>query len=208
MARRSLRWSAADLERLGAQTVQSTTRATAAATADAASDRRAEHGAGADSTNSRPPLSDATKQRRARIARVIESVSHCTVSGSHRPGQVLELVFDGAELLSPNALLAATPFERIGYRRAWHAAILRAVLVVTGGPRHLQTFTRFHVEASRRAPRLCDPDALAGYFKAPIDGLRYARAIEDDSARHFMPFAPLQSSGPARIELQVRAARC
>lgn len=140
---------------------------------------------------------------------VSASVRTAIVTGYYVPGENLELVFDGAKMLSANELYALTHFQRIEYRNAWHKAIELAVMQVVGDRAgqlaDLKPMQRFRIDAVRHSKKLCDTDALNGFFKYPIDGLRYAGVIVDDHPRHFIAMTSIQHTGPYKISLRVQA---
>lgn len=128
------------------------------------------------------------------------------ISGRHQAGQFLEFTLDGARLLSVNELYALHHFQRIAYRKAWHEAVQAAVLVVTGGPRHWLKFDRFTVIVHRRSRSGCDVDALNGYFKYAIDGLRYTGLIADDDPTHMLSMVSTQEKGQPLVRIRVECA--
>lgn len=148
----------------------------------------------------------AVREAKSHMQRAIESIERAGVTGRYVKGELLELQFEGAMLLSPNMLFALTHWERVPYRKAWHEKIYWAVMEVTRGPAHLETFDFFDIEARRTSPKLCDTDALAGYFKFPIDGLRYAKMIVDDNPKYFRHLNESQSVGGYALSLRVSRA--
>jgi hypothetical protein len=142
--------------------------------------------------------------RKSRLERVIESIRTAALSGSYETGQFIELHFDGAMMLSPNELYAMHFSRRIPYRKAWHDAVHWAMLTVTGGPRNFPMLDSFEMSIHRRAKQLCDTDSVDGYFKAPIDGLRYAGIIKDDNPACFKRFASIsQDVGRPKVIIRV-----
>lgn len=142
--------------------------------------------------------------KKSRLNRVIDSIKSAHLSGTFNRGEFIELRFDGAMLLSPNELYALNPFLRIGYRKAWHDAIHWATLSVTKGQKNFTMFDCFEVGFFRQSTRLCDTDALSGYAKAPIDGLRYAGLIKDDHPQYFKQFSSLkQQCGTPLVILRI-----
>lgn len=145
----------------------------------------------------------AFREAKSHMQRAIESIERASVTGTYVKGESIDLYFEGAMLLSPNMLFALTHWERIPYRKAWHEKIYWAVMEITKGPAHLQTLDYFDIIAKRVSPKLCDTDALQGYFKFPIDGLRYARIIEDDKPKHFHHMEATQAQGEYAAGLRV-----
>lgn len=142
--------------------------------------------------------------RKSRLQRVIESIRTANLSGSYKTGQFIELRFDGAMMLSPNELYAMHFSQRIPYRKAWHDAVHWAMLSATGGPRNFPMLETFEMSIHRRAKQLCDTDSIDGYFKAPIDALRYAGIIKDDNPKYFKRFASItQETGKPLVVIRV-----
>lgn len=138
-----------------------------------------------------PLANDSSKKVNATITRrndVIESIKHAKVTGSFKKGEYLEIMLDGAKLLSVNSLYTLNPFQRTSYKKAWHEAINWAVIQITGGPRNFSTFDHFTIEAQIQTKRRCDTDAPEGQLKFAIDGLTHAKVIIDDSPMHFKEF--------------------
>lgn len=152
------------------------------------------------------PLSKALLRSQS----VSASVKTAIVTGHYVPGESLELVFDGAKMLSTNELYALTHFQRIEYRNAWHESIELAVMQIVGARAGqlaaLQPMQRFRIDAVRYSKKLCDTDALNGFFKYPIDGLRYAGVIVDDHPRHFIAMTSTQQVGSYKMGLRVQVA--
>lgn len=89
----------------------------------------------------------------------------------------VELRFDGARLATMNDLLAMTVRERYRYRAAWHTLVRDAALEAYAGRPPI--FHAVSLTLTRQGPRDIDSDAIVP--KAPIDGLRYAGFIPDDT---------------------------
>lgn len=144
-----------------------------------------------------------------RAKEVAESVRTAVVSGHYLPGESLELVFDGAKMLSINDLYKLTHYQRVDYRNAWHEAVKLAVMQILGAKAgqiaSLKAMQRFRISAIRHSKTLCDTDALQGYFKYAIDGLRYANVIVDDKPKHFIDFTATQMCAPHMMGIRVEA---
>lgn len=151
--------------------------------------------------------SRAKPTRLNRVQEIRSSIEQARVEAVYEPGRHLEIRLHGAKILSANDLYALHHFERIAYRKTWHEAIYHAVLLATGGPRHLKAFTQFRLRAERVARRGLDLDALNGCFKYAIDGLRYAGVIVNDSPAHMLDMQATQRPGEPMIVLRVEAAQ-
>lgn len=140
---------------------------------------------------------------------VSETVRTATVSGHYEEGRSLELLFDGAQMLSTNDMYALTHYQRIEYRNAWHDAIDLAVLQIIGAKAgqiaRIKPLTRFKITTIRQSKVMCDTDALQGLYKYPIDGLRYAKIIMDDNPNHFISMESIQKKGPYLMGIKVEA---
>lgn len=143
----------------------------------------------------------AKKPSRSEVA--VQSLRQCRISGSHQKGIFIEIVLDGAQMLSVNEVLGMHHFQRIAYKKAWHEVMTSALLVITGGPRHWSSFERYRLTAHRQSMRQCDNDALNGHFKYAIDGLRYAGLLVDDDPNHMVSMNSTQSIGPYRVVLRM-----
>lgn len=161
------------------------------------------------------PQEKTTKKKRdpsaalLRARAVADSVRTAIVTGHYVPGVSLELVFDGAKMLSINDLYKLTHYQRVDYRNAWHEAVQLAVMQILGAKAgqiaSLSPMQRFKIAGIRHSKNLCDTDALPGYFKYPIDGLRYANVIADDNPKHFVDLNTSQECGPYLMGIRVEA---
>jgi hypothetical protein len=139
-----------------------------------------------------------------RLARAIASIQSARVTWQYEPEQSVSLHFEGAISLSPNELYKLTHFRRIPYRRAWHEAIYWSWLDALEGRPPPPPWTQFAIVGHRVSTRLCDPDALNGYFKYAIDGLRYAGIIVDDKPANLIELRTTQATGPVGLTLEIR----
>jgi hypothetical protein len=157
------------------------------------------------SLTEKPGINEKRKEaRKSRVARVIESIKTARLHGSFVLGKSIELHFEGAMMLSPNELYALTPFERIRYKKTWHEVVQWALLVITGSPRSFKVLDCFELKLHRVSRQLCDTDALPGYCKAPIDGLKHAGIIKDDNPKFFKRISAMtQEHGAPKLMLSV-----
>lgn len=141
----------------------------------------------------------------SRSEMAVQSLRQCRISGSHGKSNFIEIILDGAQMLSVNEVLGMHHFQRIAYKKAWHEVMTSAILVITGGPRHWSAFEKYRLTAHRQSMRQCDNDALNGHFKYAIDGLRYAGLLVDDDPNHMLSMHSTQSTGPYRVMLRIHA---
>jgi hypothetical protein len=116
---------------------------------------------------------------------------------------VLEIRFDGARLATLNDLFAMTIQERRRYRMAWHELIRDAALAQFNGRPPL--FPAAGIALTRYGPREVDPDAIIP--KAPIDGLRYAGFLPEDTASVVQSLSLNQAVGSYAVLLKLSAIR-
>jgi hypothetical protein len=138
-------------------------------------------------------------------ARSIESLKSARFEGTHQAGSHLELRFHGVVLLSVNTLYGLSHFQRVKYRKTWHEVVETAVASILGEAHQRQAFERYIIFAHRVSRRLADTDAKSGYLKYPIDGLRYAGVLVEDTEEHFRDFLCTQSIGEPALILRIEA---
>lgn len=150
-----------------------------------------------------PAKSAAAGPLQGRLARAITSIKTARPHGTYVRDLELRLTFPGALTLSPNELYKLSHYQRVPYRTAWHEAVYWAVLELSGSTARPRPFTRFTLRMERSSAQLCDPDALNGYFKYVIDGLRYANVIVDDKACNLLDLDAMQVQGPPGVWLHL-----
>lgn len=129
---------------------------------------------------------------------IIRLVSTAKFSFSKLMGGI-ELRFEGARLATLNDLLAMSVHERRGYRNAWHKLIQEAALAeFNGKPPY---FPCAAITVTRFGPRPVDRDAIIP--KAPIDGLRYAGFLPDDTAEVVRGLSLNQAIGSYTVQMQL-----
>jgi hypothetical protein len=128
------------------------------------------------------------------------STAQCEIA-MQNAGDVV-LLFRGARLATQNDLFAMTHNERRIYRKAWHKLVSDLSLVTfRGKPPH---FNRVTISVSRIGPRQVDPDNIVP--KAPIDALRYAGLLADDTAQVVRRLDISQQIGPYAVAITIRPA--
>lgn len=150
-----------------------------------------------------PPNKNTTRMRQRSLA--IQSLTDATWSGTYCQGSFLEIRFYGAVLLSVNTLYSLTHYERIKYRKAWHALIEKAVFDLIGACELRLPFDKYILRAHRVSRKLADTDSKNGYLKYPIDGLRYSGMLIDDSPKYFMDLISSQSIGLPALILRIES---
>jgi len=115
----------------------------------------------------------------------------------------VEISFAGARLATLNDLLAMSVQERRKYRSAWHKLVRDTAIAELGGRPPL--FQAAIITLTRYGPRAVDPDAIIP--KAPIDGLRYAGFLPDDTAQVICGLSLKQRLGPYSVVIQIKLER-
>lgn len=123
------------------------------------------------------------------------------VVSAFNPGGFV-LHFTGARLATLNDLFAMTHFERRIYRKAWHKLVSDLVMESFHGTPPI--FNRVAISVSRVGPRLVDPDNIIP--KQPIDALRYAGLLADDTAQVVCRLDISQQIGPYAVAITIRPA--
>lgn len=143
------------------------------------------------------PTKPQNRRAAARISRAVSTATPCVRRGDAQ----IELAFAGARLATLNDLLAMSVQERGQYRRAWHKLIRDAAIAeFDGRPPTLQAV---EITIVRHGPREIDPDAIIP--KAPIDGLRYAAFIPDDTKRVVRKLTLAQARGDYAVVIALSA---
>lgn len=129
---------------------------------------------------------------------IIRMVSTAEHSFSECRGGI-EIRFEGARLATLNDLFAMGMHERRRYRTAWHKLISNAVLAKYNG--HPPRFSAATISLTRIGPRAVDPDAIIP--KAPIDGLRYAGFLPDDTVAVVRALSLHQEIGSYAVNIRL-----
>lgn len=143
-----------------------------------------------------------------RAEQVSETIKNSEVKIKSIKGKSIELTFDGAKMLSINEIYALSPFDRTGYKKSWHEKIEESF---SQAKKEIELnekwmpFDKFKITAFRRSTKLCDTDALNGFFKYAIDGLRYSGIIIEDNPKHFICMVSRQEIGKAFVSMKIEA---
>ena len=141
-----------------------------------------------------------------RADQVSQTIRNSKVKIESKKGEFIKITFDGAKMLSINEIYALNPFNRIGYKKSWHEKIEESFLLAK---KKIELegdwlpFDRFKITAFRRSAKLCDTDALNGFFKYAIDGLRYSGVITEDNPKHFVCMVSSQEVGESFVSMKI-----